>query len=164
MALGDRAMLCLECLASRPCRSRSSRAAQNGAGLCGRKAAWLLSTRWQAETSLLIALVPGGARAAPLRPQGLRGLPGAALAHPPRGAVGLGHRCAPPPPQPCRPAPAVVPRGVGRALASQFCPPNPAQPQIRAASLLCSSLFLLLLPQNEQLMTLGVGKCLIVVN
>lgn len=34
------------------------RAAQNGAGRRGRKAAWLLSTRWQAETSLLIALVP----------------------------------------------------------------------------------------------------------
>lgn len=172
LAPGDRAMLRLGCLASRPYWSRSSRTRgqhkMERGGVGGRlRGCSPLDGKLRPACSS--HLCPGGARAAPLCPQGLCGLPGAALAHRPRGAVGLGDCRAPPstaalPPSSCaRPRP-LVPHGVGRVLASQFCPPNPAQPQIRAASLLCSSLFLLLLPPNEQLIILGAGKCLIVVN
>lgn len=73
LALGDGVTVHLGGLVRGSLRSSASSTKWSGA-------AWVealqpLSTRWQAETSPLIALVPPWGSAAPLHPQGSAGLP-----------------------------------------------------------------------------------------
>lgn len=101
LTLGGRAMLHLGCSMSSPRSSRLSPsavgvwAAQNGAGRRGGRLYGCSPLDGKLRPAHSLHLCPGGARAAPLRSQGLCGVAGAALAHPPWGAVGLGERCAP---------------------------------------------------------------------
>lgn len=101
-------------------------------------------------------LCASGDQGSPPRPWGLCGVSGAALARP-----GLGEPCAP---ATGLPLPVALLRGSlcctawGKLSLPSFVPKTRHSPKFRAASFPCFSVFLLLLPQNEQLITLGAGS------